>query len=152
LYASTTNRVEPGPMVRTTYTDAQQPLRNGDTGNIALALLGLPSIPGSFMVPELILSTPVEGDTDGDNDVDRQDLMTLSQNYGMTTGSTPSTGDFNEDGQTNLLDLSILQSNFGTAPSPAAAVPEASSLGLAAASLLIGHIVRVARRKRIVRR
>jgi hypothetical protein len=152
LYASTTNRFEPGPMVRTTYTDAQQPLRNGDTGNISLALLGLPPIPSSFMQPELILSTPTPGDADGDGDVDRYDLAIVSQNYGVTTGSNLETGDFNDDGRTDLLDLGILQANYGAGTSPNAAVPEPTSLLLSTAALLVAHIFGVARRKRVVRR
>ena len=44
------NRGDPGTN-RVDYTATPQPLRNGDTGNIALALLGLPPVPGSHIVP-----------------------------------------------------------------------------------------------------
>lgn len=47
------NRIDPGDLIPT-YTDPQQPLRNGDTGNMALDLLGLPMIEGSLMQPGVI--------------------------------------------------------------------------------------------------
>lgn len=47
------NRTDPGELIPD-YNDPQQPLRNGDTGNIALDLLGLPMIDGSFMQPGAI--------------------------------------------------------------------------------------------------
>lgn len=51
LYSYFSNRLEPG-VKRPKYTDKYQPLRNGDTSNIALAILGLPPIPYSWFVPQ----------------------------------------------------------------------------------------------------
>lgn len=53
IYTLFANRTDPGPD-RIDYLSPQQPLRNGDSGNLALVLLGLPSIPGSMMRPEFV--------------------------------------------------------------------------------------------------
>ncbi|MBM3846326.1 MAG: hypothetical protein FJ405_08575 [Verrucomicrobia bacterium] len=45
------NRFNPGPLYLD-YNAPRQPLRNGDSGNLALAMLGLPSVPGSIILPE----------------------------------------------------------------------------------------------------
>jgi hypothetical protein len=52
LYSLLANREDPGS-TRPTYSDTSiiQPLRNGDTGNLGLSLLGLPTIPGSSLIP-----------------------------------------------------------------------------------------------------
>jgi hypothetical protein len=53
LYSLMANRADPGTN-RYSYSDSSvlQPLRTGDTGNLGLHFLGLPSIPGSSMIPE----------------------------------------------------------------------------------------------------
>ncbi|HKQ39538.1 MAG TPA: alkaline phosphatase family protein [Verrucomicrobiae bacterium] len=55
LYQLFSNRADPGTN-RTDYTTAPQPIRNGDASNLALSLMALPPIPGSFMMP--IFATP----------------------------------------------------------------------------------------------
>ncbi len=50
LYSLFMNRGNPGTS-RPDYNAVPQPIRNADGGNIALSLLGLPPIPGSFAVP-----------------------------------------------------------------------------------------------------
>jgi hypothetical protein len=46
LYGLNPDYANPGPR-RTTYSDARQPVRNGDVANLALDLLGLGAVPGS---------------------------------------------------------------------------------------------------------
>lgn len=51
IYDHFDNRFEAGTR-RPTYVDEVQPFRNGDVANLAAALLGLPKVPGSLLVPE----------------------------------------------------------------------------------------------------
>lgn len=57
LYSLMANRGDPGTN-RLDYNAPVQPLRTGDSGNLALALLGLPAIPGSTILPEFIAPPP----------------------------------------------------------------------------------------------
>lgn len=53
IYSILSNRQDPGTN-RIDYSAEGQPLRNSDSGNLALALLGLPPIPDSYFQPELV--------------------------------------------------------------------------------------------------
>jgi hypothetical protein len=55
LYNYFENRYDPG-VTRPSYTDPQQPVRNGDAANLAASLLGLPTVTGSTMKPQLTKS------------------------------------------------------------------------------------------------
>ncbi len=56
-YTLFANRADPKTN-RVDYDSIWQPLRNGDSGNLALSILGLPPIPGSTLIPLFPTSTP----------------------------------------------------------------------------------------------
>ena len=85
----------------------------------------------------------LEGDADGDKDVDITDFNTLSQNFAPSgaPGADWTTGDFDLDGDIDITDFNSLSSNFspggygGDGPSQ---VPEPASWCLALLALVIG--------------
>jgi hypothetical protein len=112
---------------------------NEVTGQPSTALSGLFWIV-SYTPTSVILSTSaLPGDIDLDGEVDRTDAALFSQYFGRETGSIWTTGDFDGDGETSVADWGLLQSHLGqSVPSPsAAAVPEPSSLLIAAMALVL---------------
>jgi len=71
----------------------------------------------------------VPGDTDGDGDVDLDDLFAVRNNFGAATGATLADGDTDGDGDVDLDDLFTVRNNFGAGLS---AVPEPATLSLLA--------------------
>ncbi len=51
-------------------------------------------------------------DLDGDNDIDADDLDTITANFGMT-GATWADGDLNGDGSVTIEDLDLAFLQFG---------------------------------------
>jgi hypothetical protein len=87
LYAWLENRADAGA-ARPSYVAASQPVRNGDVANFATALLGLPAVPGSLMIPEFV--KPVNVARNG------QDLTVVWPAY-LTGWTLESTGDLVSD-------------------------------------------------------
>jgi hypothetical protein len=140
FYSILTNRYDPGED-RPDYNAPLQPLRDGDTGNLALALLGLPPVDGSSMIAELSLALPpIPGDLDNSGTVDRADAAMFVRHFGTADAADWSTGDFNGDGSTTLADLVMLQANFSpsaaNARETATNVPEPSAMVLAISAFL----------------
>jgi serralysin len=129
-------------------------LREGRSYNIVASGPGL----GQFSASGLFLgsdnvkydfvatSTPLLGDANMDGVVNRQDIAILAGNFGMTTGALWGHGDFNFDQKVTIADLLITRSNL-SAPGSPIAVPEPSSLALAAISCGMFGLVRFRRRR-----
>jgi hypothetical protein len=85
----------------------------------------------ALQVFEVTPTTPIPGDTNGDNVVDKEDAQMLATNWGRTDVTRGCLdGDFNDDGSVNVLDAAILAANWGdhTGGESHAAVPEPSTL------------------------
>lgn len=81
--------------------DAQPTVMTGGTIRLVGGFWGVTLIPR------------IEGDTDGDGDVDLTDLAIVLINFGGP-GSGSGEGDFDGDGDVDLIDLALLLTNFGT--------------------------------------
>jgi hypothetical protein len=90
----------------------------------------LDSVSVTYHVADLL-----SGDANGDGTVDGTDLNTVLSNYN-SIGMTWAQGDFNADGTVDGADLNTVLSNYNQISGVGAAVPEPSTLLLAAAGLL----------------
>ncbi|MCI0333393.1 MAG: alkaline phosphatase family protein [Planctomycetes bacterium] len=126
-------RLDPGTG-RPDFNAAGQPIRNGDGGNLALALLGLSAIPGSSINSSQNLRVAFSGDFNLDNVIDAADYVIWRKGVSVT----PTPDQYN-----------IWRTNFGRSAgggsgsagaSPSRAAPEPAGglmlLGLAPALLL----------------
>ena len=84
------------------------------------------------------IQTYLPGDANRDGTVNGADLNIVLSNYNQTfTGDTWALGDFNGDGTVDGADLNVVLSNYNqVGGGVAAAVPEPSTLLLAAAGLV----------------
>jgi MYXO-CTERM domain-containing protein len=92
------------------------------------------------------------GDSDGDGDVDLNDLGNLATAYGASSNATWGMGDFDSDGDVDLNDLGTLATHYGTGQAQAYAdfqaltsVPEPMGAGI----LVIALAALGRRRRRI---
>ena len=130
LYAfNPSSRTDPGTS-RPSYTVADQPIRNGDGGNLALALLGLDAIPGSMNNAQQDLRVALPGDFNANGTVGGGDLAIWRAGFGASAISSHADGDADGDHDVDGADLIQWQLAVQTAAPLAGAVPEPSTVVL----------------------
>ena len=108
----------------------------------------MPSTAAAFSnMPSFVLTTP--GDANFDGRVDINDLTIVLANYNQT-GMTWAQGEFTGSGTVDINDLTIVLAHYnqsvGSSAAGMAAVPEPSTIAIAAAALL--GLLACCRRKR----
>lgn len=118
LYAiNRDSRTDPGTE-RIDYSAKKQPIRNGDTGNLALSLLGLGPIPDSFINAKQDLQVATPGDYNLDGSVDAADYVLWKK----LKGSNDPRADGNRDGRVDEADHELWKAHANQ-PASAAKLP-----------------------------
>jgi fibronectin-binding autotransporter adhesin len=142
LYDAGSVRVDPG----TTHAVLNLNTSGGNDTIRFLFLGGVPQAAGAYYAANsggyitgngtlTVSSQPLLGDANADGTVDGTDLNTVLSNYNLATGMDWWHGDCNLDGSVDGTDLNNVLSNYNQVASVGAAVPEPSTLLLAAAGL-----------------
>jgi hypothetical protein len=123
-----------------TFTTDQTAIRIGETsqsvggliGSVELRLMDFSPSGVTLDDLEFELAAQTLGDTDGDGDVDLDDLNNVRNHFGGT-----GFGDANGDDQVDLNDLNAVRNHFGTAGSRSVAEPSAMGLLLFAITCVV---------------
>ena len=104
-------------------------------------------ITNTLFVPfEKLAQSPLAGvvfweligfNTDGDFDVDGNDLLNWQRGYGSAGAVGPIDGDVNASGAVDEEDLALIKKHFGRFQPAVAAVPEPTSMALSVVALLL---------------
>ena len=108
-------------------------------GIVASGYINFPTADTLELMPAVTLKTSLPGDANLDGKVDINDLTIVLANYGQT-GATWAQGEFTGSGAVDINDLTIVLANYnqsaGASAGGMAAVPEPSTIAIAAAALL----------------
>ncbi|MEM6312883.1 MAG: hypothetical protein AAF743_02300 [Planctomycetota bacterium] len=83
------------------------------TGRYELRLNGVVDLAGNVSAPTTLGFDFLNGDLDGDRDVDLNDAALLERNFGRTDDPVYNAGDLDFDGDVDLTDAALLERNFG---------------------------------------